>query len=75
MSESHDVIIIGSGAWGGTLDGKYMSKDTWPGVVAGGKSFELRILVTHDLVTQDPAVADALRVGDHLLSRMGQATG
>jgi len=29
VTEHYDVIIVGSGAGGGTLDGKYISPDTW----------------------------------------------
>ena len=93
MTDYYDVIIIGSGAGGGTLarhlapsgkrilllergdwlprepqnwsgaevfvDNRYVSPDTW--YDSGGKPFQPHAL---------RAMANALRVGDHLLERM-----
>jgi choline dehydrogenase-like flavoprotein len=98
MTENYDVIIIGSGAGGGTLahaladsgkrilllergdflpreldnwdpkpvfrGGKYISKDTW--YDRDGKAFPSIGAVNPGLT----AMANALRVGDHIRSRM-----
>jgi choline dehydrogenase-like flavoprotein len=70
MSENYDVIIIGSGAGGGTLA---------HALAGSGKAHELDNLYVVDtsffpsIGAVNPgltAMANALRVGDHLLSRM-----
>jgi choline dehydrogenase-like flavoprotein len=66
VTEHYDVIIVGSGAGGGTLahpkpvfvDGKYSSKDT---------SFFPSIGAVNPALT---AMANAIRVGEHLMGRM-----
>ena len=61
MTEHYDAIIVGSGADGGTLAHT---------LARSGK----RILLERgDFLTRDPALtamANAIRVGEHLLSRM-----
>lgn len=111
MAENYDVIIIGSGAGGGTLahtlapsgkrilllergdflprelenwdpgavsvDGRYISPDSWfdadgqahevNNLYVGVTSFFPSIGAVNPALT---AMASAIRVGDHLLSRM-----
>jgi 2-polyprenyl-6-methoxyphenol hydroxylase-like FAD-dependent oxidoreductase len=62
VTEHYDAIIVGSGAGGGTLAHT---------LARSGK----RILLPErgDFLTRDPALtamANAIRVGEHLLSRM-----
>jgi len=60
VTEHYDAIIVGSGAGGGTL--------AHP-LARSGK----RILERGDFLTRDPALtamANVIRVGEHLLSRM-----
>jgi flavin-dependent dehydrogenase len=61
VTEHFDAIIVGSGAGGGTLAHT---------LARSGK----RILLERgDFLTRDPALtamANAIRVGEHLLSRM-----
>ena len=66
MTERYDVIIVGSGAGGGTLahtlapSGKrilLLERGNFPSIGAVNPALT--------------AMANAIRVGDHLLSRMG----
>jgi choline dehydrogenase-like flavoprotein len=99
VTEHYGVIIVGTGAGGGTLahtlapsgeripllerghflpreldnwdpkpvfvDGKYISKDTW--FDRDGTSFFPSVGAVNPALT---AMANAIRVGEHLLSRM-----
>ena len=85
MTEHHDVIIVGTGAGGGTLAhtlvpsgkrilllerGDFLPRemDNWdPGAVFVDTSIFPSIGAVNPALT---AMANAIRVGEHLLSRM-----
>lgn len=57
MTESYEAVFV---------DGKYISKDTW--YDRDGKPFSAGAANTND--EEATAMANALRVGDHIASRL-----